>query len=275
MTPFWRGHYINLDRSPERRASIESQLAAAGLSDGYRRIAAVDGSLGKRPLGVLPGEWGCLQSHLMALSQPAEARFVHVLEDDAILSRDFTRSMGALIGSGKLSRFDLVFTDVAPTDWPYTTVRKLSQHWEKHQAGEVTLIGLRGFPYGGADSYFVNARSLAKVRGFVERYISGLTGTLAIDVIYALGIQSGALTACLTFPFLSAVDIELATKSEIVGDRTTPIDLLRYAFFIDMDAAALRRRIDAGLARIAASEHRDALGAIYKLILASPEPGSQ
>ena len=267
----WRGYFINLDRSTDRRASIEAQLTAAGIADRYQRIPAVDGSVGKTPLGVNPGEWGCLQSHLTALSQPLTGSFVHVLEDDAILSRDFARRMGVLVRSGRLSHFDLVFSDVAPTDWPYSTIRNLSHAWEARRDGEIRLIDLRGFPYGGANSYFINTRSMAKVRAFVERHISPLTGTLAIDTIYGRGIWSGELTACLTFPFLSAVDIDLATRSEIVGQRMTPVDLLRYAFFVDADEAVLRRRIDAQLAAAPQSAHRSALGDIHNLYLASPE----
>jgi GR25 family glycosyltransferase involved in LPS biosynthesis len=41
MQPF-QGYFINLDRSPDRRRSIESELGKYGLGAAYARIAAVD-----------------------------------------------------------------------------------------------------------------------------------------------------------------------------------------------------------------------------------------
>jgi hypothetical protein len=38
------GRYINLDRSPERRAVLETMLNGLGVADRYQRFAAVDGA---------------------------------------------------------------------------------------------------------------------------------------------------------------------------------------------------------------------------------------
>ncbi len=272
-TPTWTGYFINLDRSTDRRAAIEAQLEAAGLSDAYQRIAAVDGSSVKAPIGLSKGEWGCLQSHLAVLKQPPTGGFVHVLEDDAILSRGFTRKMASLL-KNKLSGYDLVFTDVGPTDWPFSTVRKLKHEWDSLSGDAIRLIDLKGFPYGGTDSYFINPRSIGKVREFVEQEISSFISS-PIDVIYLRGINSGRLKAALTFPFLTAVNIEFGTRSEMGGLRTAPVDVLRYAFFVDCDDGVLRQHIDARLSKITQDAHRDALADIYKLYLAGPEPSSR
>lgn len=268
--PTWTGYFINLDRSTERRASIEAQLETAGLTDAYQRLAAVDGSSLKAPIGLSKGEWGCLQSHLAVLKQAPTGRFVHILEDDAILSRGFVRKMSSLLKS-KLRGYDLIFTDVAPTDWPFSTVRKLKHEWDSLTGDAVRIIDLKGFPGGGADSYFVNPRSIAKVREFVEQEASSFVAS-PIDVIYGRGVSSGKLTAALTFPFLSAVDIQFGMYSEIGDIRTAPVDVLRYAFFIDGDHEVLRQHIDAGLGKVAQDPHLDALADIYKLYLAGPEP---
>ena len=60
----FRGIYINLDRSTDRRRNVERQLARLDLADAYVRLPAVDGRKLK-PVGVLnPGIVGCFRSHV-------------------------------------------------------------------------------------------------------------------------------------------------------------------------------------------------------------------
>ena len=48
-TASYVGAFINLDRSPQRRAEMEGQLAELGIADRYVRFPAIDGSkLAKR-----------------------------------------------------------------------------------------------------------------------------------------------------------------------------------------------------------------------------------
>ena len=52
------GFYINLDRSPDRRAHMETELARHNLQDRYNRFAGTDGNVlglpNPNPLGVPP-----------------------------------------------------------------------------------------------------------------------------------------------------------------------------------------------------------------------------
>lgn len=91
--------YINLDRSPERRADIERQLQALGVN--ASRVVGVDGvavwpqvseqtkqrfrSCHGRELR--PGEVGCYDSHLRAMDLFLASSFSHaiILEDDALI----------------------------------------------------------------------------------------------------------------------------------------------------------------------------------------------
>src|SRR5215831_12161827 len=113
----WHGYFINLERSNDRRASIKTQLTRAGISDRYQRFQAVDGRLAASQIStsLADGALGCLLSHAALMSLPhARDRFLHVLEDDATLSRHFVPVMEQLLAGGALAPFDLVFTDVAP-----------------------------------------------------------------------------------------------------------------------------------------------------------------
>lgn len=107
-----RTFVINLDRHPERLASIRGQLQELGM--GYVRIAAVDGAklsqpqldevydpvMVRRTLGrELPrGEIGCALSHLSVYRQMTEQSIplACVLEDDAQLTQVLPRILGPL-----------------------------------------------------------------------------------------------------------------------------------------------------------------------------------
>jgi len=98
-------YYINLDSSVQRRASIETQLQAAGITRAIR-VPAFDGRgldlataadcdlpaalhyLG-RPLRG--GEYGCYRSHLACLQRFCDSGRSHavVFEDDADIDPDF------------------------------------------------------------------------------------------------------------------------------------------------------------------------------------------
>jgi glycosyl transferase family 25 len=87
-----RVHLINLDRSPERLATMRQALAERGV--GFERLSAIDGrALGAEVLARHPdisaGEIGCLLSHRAAwkLIADGDEPFGAVLEDDGLLSR--------------------------------------------------------------------------------------------------------------------------------------------------------------------------------------------
>ena len=102
-------HVINLPRSTERRASIEAQAAALGLSLSF--FEAVDGHIphplfahvhaGKRQARkgapFRPGELGCWASHYLLWQHcVATGKPMVVLEDDIILDPRFPEVFSAL-----------------------------------------------------------------------------------------------------------------------------------------------------------------------------------
>jgi glycosyl transferase family 25 len=82
-------YYINLDRSPDRRAFMEDQFEKLGLS--ATRIAAVDGFAlnAAQMAGAMlpPGELGCFMSHRLAWKAFLDTDKPHaiILEDDVRL----------------------------------------------------------------------------------------------------------------------------------------------------------------------------------------------
>src|SRR5262245_21679794 len=96
----YTGLYINLDRSTERRRSIEEQLAKFNLSSRYTRFEAVDGLKTAAREGLQPGEVGCFHSHHRALMKGGENGLpVHILEDDILLSQYLDFAARKLVSS--------------------------------------------------------------------------------------------------------------------------------------------------------------------------------
>lgn len=237
----WHGYFINLERSQDRRASIEAALVRAGIADRYRRFQAVDGLLAgsQKAENMLPGAFGCLLSHtsLMSLLHPRD-RFLHVLEDDATLSRFFVPVMQDLFASGELRGFDLIFTDVAPYPNDAPALDALKKAYDTATAGaglRFALLDLKRLQFVGTTSYFVNPDSLDKI-GTILR---NTTPPLSVDSLYLKMIQQGQLRAACIFPFLTATDPRLV--SIINGGQTllaAAFDAVRYAFYADADIGA-------------------------------------
>ena len=237
----WHGYFINLEQSQDRRASIEAGLAKAGIQNRYQRFKAVDGRWAafQRSADMRHGALGCLLSHaaVMSLRHPSD-RFLHVLEDDAILSHRFVPVVERLIASGALEPFDLVFTDVACFPNDFETIDRLTKAYATATADaeiRFELLDLKPFEFVGTTSYFVNPDSLKKVKAVLWE----TTPPLPVDRLYGRLIQSGELRAASIFPFVTATDPRLV--SIINGAQTVvaaAFDAVRYAFYADADMEA-------------------------------------
>ena len=126
---------INLDRSPDRRAEIQAQADRLGLQLEF--VSAVDGKLlppddperarydaFKRRLtwrrGLSEAEIACVLSHRRAVARflKSDNRFAVVLEDDAILSEDFTARLEAVLRAADRWSIVRLETRLSETDSP-------------------------------------------------------------------------------------------------------------------------------------------------------------
>lgn len=236
------GVFINLDRSPERRAEMERQIGELGLPYEVRRLAGIDGQKRTdRPQAFTPGQYGCWLSHLMALEQSiGREGHVHIMEDDALMGAalpilpDVVGSLDA--GSG--GEWDILFLDatlIEPMDMCHVF------GWAKtaRREGTVRVRALpREFTVYGLHSYVVNAARKGYVLDFLRRH---LAAGRPIDNVTAYGIQSGALRGFLTTPFMtSAAELSLKrTVGESGDERFLAWQVFRRLCFYDLDAREL------------------------------------
>ena len=180
------GQVINLDRAPERWASISRIAAERGLP--VERVPAVDGrdpaaladAAAAPGSGLRPAEIACFESHRRVWRRIAEAdaSFGLVLEDDVFLAREIAGFLDALAGA----------------------------------AGGIDLVKLNAHPRG----MIVGARPLAEVAG--RRLMRPAQGTSDSSAyVIARGFAARALS--LHDGYRRALDLALFDPGTGAPDR--------------------------------------------------------
>ncbi len=240
----WRGHYINLDSSPERRAAMERTIARAGLTGLYQRFPALTGAEKPADCRLKPGEYGCFRSHhdLLAGLTPDDG-FIHVLEDDAVLAQPFGAAVQSVLAGGLMEPFDIVFTETMVVD-ELPLIRMLKGLFDRNagpgRPPSLSLLDLATTNFAGTTSYFVNPRSLGRVRDVLTE---GLAAGPArpLDLLYRDAVHAGRLKAGLLFPFLSSIAIGGPSTIRAESASQAVSLILRNSFFIEADIDGSRR----------------------------------
>lgn len=159
--------FINLDRSPGRRAHIENQLADKDLLavrvpgiDGAALgsdVEGIDPKLYKRCHGreIRPGEVGCYLSHLKALSAflATDHTFAVILEDDAVLHNDYCDVLNALLQPKTIENWSLVKLQC----------RRRQKPWHLFDLTQNTALCVSALRSTGATAYLVNRTAARKM----------------------------------------------------------------------------------------------------------------
>lgn len=236
------GRFINLSRSHERRANMQSHLNALGLSAVYERFEAVEGAQAperfESQLGT--GHLGCWLSHQRLWEEAAglgEGQAMHILEDDARLHPHCHRVVGEIAANHQ--DWDLLFTDVfwhpPPTPLQWAKLCSAIAQYRAHQT--VSVQTLKGWRTTGSSSYLVSPRGAqALLKHLNQRWREGTTVDVCIDQL----IQEEQLKAWVVMPFLSTLstDHAVSTTGE-EGPAVDAISAFRMACYVDADPSAL------------------------------------
>jgi hypothetical protein len=243
----YSGFYINLDRNPERRRGIESELARNGLTE-YTRFAAALGNARDFANPVLkPGEIGCFTSHYLLLDQNRDSKLpLHVIEDDIMLSPQLRQVLEWSIDGGQLAKYDILYTDVAipllndacqayKTYYDAAVTRDANGRIEKVA---FSTVDMRELIFGSTCSFMVNACSIGKLADLFGSILQK-GATLPIDLSIRGLCQRGAIRVGCLFPFVTSI------RPESVFDTTIKqrfdelpamaANMLRHSFFIGCD----------------------------------------
>src|SRR5215510_12001663 len=270
----YHGLYINLDRSAGRRESFEQQLAELKLAPFYARFPAVEGTKLSTARTSLPaGETGCFFSHVRAL-ESARARNlpVHILEDDALLSRHVQPVIEDAIAGGLFERFDILFLDTF-VNCHLGMLKSLKAAFEGIRVpatgplrlNDLQVIDLAQQTFACLTSYVVGAKSIDRILSLYQQEIAGGLRT-PVDLFLRDQVHAGKLRAACVFPFVSSFNLAEIAGSTLHEKNEKPsvivLAVLRYSFFPDRDLPMAFFYLDA-----ATLSHRDSSDAHRQLIV--------
>ena len=245
----YKGFYINLDRSADRRARMEQQLRRTGRAEIYARSAAIDAEQQDIPDvgGLKKGEVACFLSHFQTIEAArACGQHLHIAEDDAIFPDDIVERIEMIVASDAFEQYDLFFTEtIIPLSADYLQEYQRIYKENTHAKGAIdfSAVEAKGMYRASASSYVVNRNSADRLARLVEAELAE-GPRYPFDIFLRTLIDSDRLRAAIIVPFLTAVAPDDAVQSTI-GDRSQEKDsimamtLLRTLFYKDCDAGSL------------------------------------
>ncbi|MDR5771132.1 MULTISPECIES: glycosyltransferase family 25 protein [unclassified Caballeronia] len=252
------GRFINLERSQERRQSIEAQLKQLGCADWITRFPAIDGRAnGPFDNAAENSVWACRQSHTEAILNSEDDSAVLILEDDVELSRYFPSILNEATLNGFVDSFpncDVLFLDCVAfrAQTPYllslaegrlkNRLRSDALEVERHALSTVSIIDARGvFAYCAA-SYVVTPKGKKTLH---RLFSDDKDANAAVDILYRDWIASGQLNANITVPFIATPEFQ--------NISTIPYEQFKFLHLNMSDALlanAIRRLLFAGEHRL-------------------------
>lgn len=261
--PEYRGAFINLDRSTQRRDQMQAQLRKFEFAPAYERFPAIDGStLAHQPHGrIAAGELGAFYSHTEVLTDAARRSMpVHVLEDDAILSPHTCAVLDEVVAAGLLDRFDLLLTDtfVLPD---LGMLKALSAAFDTARSGPAGQMGLNslqvmdvsGQNFACLTSYIMGPKGFGGVLPLLRIELQK-GPSLPIDLFLRQCATSGVIRVGLLAPFVTSIDLAEVHRSTIAAANPAAnasvmvLAVLRYLFFVDRDLDIAKDYLDRSVA---------------------------
>ncbi|RYE58505.1 MAG: hypothetical protein EOP18_01055 [Rhizobiaceae bacterium] len=204
-----RGFYINLDRSVDRRLSMEQGLARSGLDRSVARFAAREGD--DRKAGISVSELGCFLSHQDIIRSITDDRPTLVLEDDLHFPAQFARYLDIVLSDCMDFEWDILFLNQMISFADTLAVYKMITR--KRGLGDIysdtfsafSIEECKGVYVSGAGAYLIRPGSAAKVADILDR-AAGANYPKPLDIVYLLAIEADLLKAKFAFPYLLGID---------------------------------------------------------------------
>ena len=202
--PKFKGFYSNLDKDKEREMILRNELDKRGKLAEYEKFAAIEGHTDEASKKSLKaGEHGLWKSWIKLLEiiendKDANYDYVHIIEDDAILSDQLYDLIEKL--ASKKTMIDILMTDMYANISIYRT-------FEKHVAESLNqkerwkLLTTRSYT-GCAASCIIHRSKIKKIKTLLrEEYKS--SNLIPIDNYWRRMSKEGRLTIVTTIPFLT------------------------------------------------------------------------
>ncbi|SAL78943.1 Glycosyltransferase family 25 (LPS biosynthesis protein) [Caballeronia peredens] len=211
------GFFINLDRSDDRRRSMEQQLADLGCDSFIKRYPGIDGLIS----GTLddPAENGvraCRRSHTELILSADEHSSTVILEDDVTFSAQFPEVVNAQVFQRMLDDYpdtDLFFFECYPNPYYAATLLSLAEKQmpqraradvhgpQRHRFTSLSVVRPTDIYNASAAAYLVTPKGKRTLRAL---FAAATDPATPIDILYQRWIKTGALNALLGVPFVAA-----------------------------------------------------------------------
>jgi GR25 family glycosyltransferase involved in LPS biosynthesis len=255
----YHGLFINLDRSEQRRREFEKHLAGLQLETRYPRFRAVDGHT-LEPCGsrLKPGEVGAFLSHYRALEEARQfGKCVHILEDDALLSRHVVPVIEGAIQANYFDQYDLLFTDMT-MHCHIAFLKSLKIQFDRIAMPSSAILGFKEMRvidlarvfHAAFQSYVVGAHAIDTMLDLYRQEIQN-GPTVPVDIFVQRQVLAGKLKAACVFPLITSFRLDDVVSSTIseherIGHPTImAMAVLRYLYFVDCDLNYAKKVLDA------------------------------
>jgi GR25 family glycosyltransferase involved in LPS biosynthesis len=217
------GFYINLDRSTDRRAAVESSIAQLSIGHKIQRFAALEGD--DRPAQLTKSQLGCFLSHQAILNDADDTKFTLIFEDDVVFPSMFNDYWEIIWPVLSGIEADVIFLNKIANYGDPKLINNMIK--SKRSRGDIykegfrsfTLHNCKGFYAAGAAAYVVKPGAQSKLRMLLlEACAAGYS--LAVDSVYCNAIYSDRLRSGFVFPYI--VGTSLQGKSTIESSRDGP-----------------------------------------------------
>ena len=216
-----KGYYINLDRSTHRRERIQRHIDEQGLSGFYKRYAAVDGSKCK-PNGrdLNSGEQGLWETWISLLEKESlenDYEFIHIMEDDCIMSKEF-KEFCEQLPNHHLGN-DLIMTEMYANPSAYRYLIGEHQRLKKENKIKIEHNNYTGC----ASSALIHRSRIEKVLKQLKAAYQDEKSVLPLDNQLRKLDQQGRLVVARVAPFITSIVIDDIIETTIQEHGDTKI----------------------------------------------------
>ncbi|OZA09355.1 MAG: hypothetical protein B7X97_02960 [Methylotenera sp. 17-45-7] len=201
--------YINLERSPDRRAHIERLLDEQGVAEISERFAGI---VAAKPFkGLALSVTGCLMSHLALINTLQQSETIVILEDDACFSKNFSNIIPNIPSLIDEANLDVIFLGqtVAFND-SALHAQLIKFMGELRASDKYRILNADTFYRYGTFGYVINKKSVSKIKKLIAA-LDLTRDAKPIDSLMSQWIKTKKLSAGVMFPNLVGVESSFET----------------------------------------------------------------
>ena len=222
----FEGVIISLPEAKLRRRNIKQNLKKLGHTNNYKWFPAIQGSHDqKNRKGLSKGEHGLWLSILTILESSIDTKsdYLHLLEDDAVLSSQFFEWVTRL--PSEPSNTNIYFTDMWVGKQNFHGLKDLAKIAKKKNK----TIAITDKSYSGCTaSWLIHKKHIPYVRSLLRHGFETINSTrIPLDNFIRRLIYSSKLSVKVSLPFLTSIDLYEQYESSIQDSAIKAVQATR------------------------------------------------